>query len=137
MLSTAKLLGRCSEALGDRRRPLKLFRETWYGVLALRTFLTWEEATLSSYCEALFPIRPVIGEEGGVNGRPYLVRERVETMAWSGTIWAVGCNTWESAERAFHNRVARNVADGGDAGTVEGFDRRRGLLICWTSKASP
>lgn len=132
MMTTADLLSQCADALSNRRRPKGLFRETWYSLLMLRGFLHWHGATLRSYCEALFPIADSVGDEALRSGRPFRVREEVNAMAWSGVVWAVGCSTWESAERAFHSRVQRNLANEGSTGTVSAYDRRRGLLICWT-----
>ena len=64
--------------------------------------------------------------------RRYVVKEVVSTMAWTGTIWAVGCSSRESAERALKKRVARNMAEVGEPGAVMAFDREIGCLISWS-----
>jgi len=62
----------------------------------------------------------------------YVVKEVVSGMAWSGAIWAVGCLSRESAERALKRRVARNMAEGGEPGAVMAFDREINCLISWS-----
>jgi hypothetical protein len=52
--------------------------------------------------------------------------------AWSGAIWAVGCSSRESAERALRKRVARNMAEEGEAGAVMAYDRQIRRLIAWS-----
>jgi hypothetical protein len=64
--------------------------------------------------------------------RRYVVKEVVSSMAWSGAIWAVGCSSRESAERALKRRVARNMAEGGEPGAVMAFDREINCLISWS-----
>jgi hypothetical protein len=62
----------------------------------------------------------------------YVVKEVVSSMAWTGAIWAVGCSSRESAERALKKRVARNMADHGEPGAVMAFDREIRCLISWS-----
>ena len=67
-----------------------------------------------------------------MGARRYVTKEIVETMAWSGTVWAVGCDTRESALRAFDRRLARNLLEGEQASVVV-YDRKTRKLICWTA----
>jgi hypothetical protein len=64
--------------------------------------------------------------------RRYVVKEVVSSMAWSGAIWAVGCSSRESAERALKKRVARNMAEVGEPGAVMAFDREIRCLVSWS-----
>ena len=65
--------------------------------------------------------------------RPFVVKEIITAMSWSGTVWAVSCATRESAIRAFERRVSRNFLENGEVGAVMVFDRRARRLIVWTS----
>jgi hypothetical protein len=67
-----------------------------------------------------------------VTPRRFVAKEIVEAMAWSGTVWAVGCKTRESALRAFDRRLARNLLVD-EEGSVVVYDRKSRKLICWTS----
>ncbi|HET7584800.1 MAG TPA: hypothetical protein VFK13_07830 [Gemmatimonadaceae bacterium] len=137
MVTTADLLAKCSEALAQDRRPTPLFRDTWYSLLLLKGFLTWEAQTLRSYCEALFPVEDSSRAAHNQCGHPFVVRELIEASDLSRASWAVGCDTWESAEQAFENRVACNIADYETPGAVVALDCRRDLLICWTHEVTP
>lgn len=64
--------------------------------------------------------------------RRYVVKEVVSSMTWSGAIWAVGCSSRESAQRALNNRVVRNMVDRGEPGAVMAFDRELRCLISWS-----
>ena len=76
--------------------------------------------------------RPRAGRAPIKGPRRYVVKEVVSSMAWTGAIWAVGCSSRESAERALKKRVARNIADHGEPGTVMAFDREIRCLISWS-----
>jgi hypothetical protein len=67
-----------------------------------------------------------------VTARRFITKQIIEAMSWSGTAWAVGCKTRETALRAFDRRLARNLLHG-EEGTVVVYDRKTRKLICWTS----
>ena len=72
----------------------------------------------------------------GAERRPrrFLVKEVVSGMAWSGTIWAVGCSSIESAQRALEKRVAKNIQEHGSPGAVMAFDRETKTLVLWSDE---
>lgn len=67
-----------------------------------------------------------------MSARRFVTKEIVEAMAWSGTVWAVGCKTREAALQAFDRRLARNLL-AGEEGSVVVYDRKTRKLICWTA----
>jgi hypothetical protein len=72
----------------------------------------------------------------GAERRPrrFLVKEVVSTMAWTGTIWAVGCVSKESAQRALEKRVAKNIEEHGSPGAVMAYDRQIKALVLWSDE---
>ena len=72
----------------------------------------------------------------GAERRPrrFVVKEVVSGMAWTGTIWAVGCTSKESAQRALEKRVARNIEEHGSPGAVMAYDRETKVLVYWSDE---
>jgi hypothetical protein len=80
------------------------------------------------------PVRKRRKRSAAPRPRRFLVKEVVSTMAWTGTIWAVGCSSRDSAERALQKRVARNIEEHGSQGAVMVFDRKTKALVCWSDE---
>ncbi len=66
--------------------------------------------------------------------RRFVVKEVASTMAWTGTIWAVGCSSRESAQRALEKRVAKNIEEHGSPGAVMAFDRQTKTVVLWSAE---
>jgi hypothetical protein len=68
--------------------------------------------------------------------RRHLVQEVASWIGYTGSTWAVGCTTNESALRAFDRRAIRSSLDEGEVGHILVYDREQGEVLAWSSETA-